>query len=410
MKQRFLVAAVIVMWSVGRSFAQGPVEQAPVADATTRSIGIASMLESMPTVSGPGQIWVTGDYLFAFLRGMNLPVLVTTSQPGTARSVAGILSAPTTTTLYGGEWVDGNLRSGFRVGLGFWFSPERNLGLEAGFVTILSQTSNFSANSFDGTILARPYTDATTGLQQAVLVAFPGSSNGSINISAQSGSFYSAHVDLAETAFDYGWFRMTSLLGYRFYRYDETIRANQIILPSSTNIFPFPAGTQIINNDTFATRNVFHGIDMGFRSQFFWNDLTVDVLTKLAFGRVTRTFTTEGDQTVMAPGFPTTTQSGGVLALGSNSGTTTTGDWKCMPEAGVSLSWQIRNNITARIGYSFLLLNGVARAADQIDTTINPNLFPGNGGAAIPGSRPSANHIRTDVWIQSLNVGVQFVY
>jgi hypothetical protein len=421
--KRILAAAVIMMLCVSGSFAQGPAEPAPAPtpaptppptpaapDATARPIGIASLFTELPTITGPGQFWATGDYLFAFVRGTNLPPLVTTSQAGTARNLAGVLGAPTTNTLYGSEWVDENLRPGFRFGLGFWFGPERKLGVEAGFMTTLSQTSNFSANSTDGTILARPYTDATTGLQQAVLVAFPGSSNGSVNISMQSGAFYSANVDLTETAYDYGWLRVTSLLGYRFYRYDESLRANQVILPAPGNLFPFPPGTQIINSDTFATRNVFHGIDMGFRSEFLWNNFTLEVLTKLAIGRVTRTFTTEGEQTITAPGVTPVTQPGGVLALASNSGTTTTADWKCMPEAGLALNWQIRNNISARIGYSFIFLNGVARAADQIDSTINPTLFPGNGGAATPGSRPAANHIRSDMWIQTLNLGVQFVY
>lgn len=323
------------------------------------------------------------------------------------RTAAGVLGAGTT-TLYGGEWVDGGLRSGLRLGLGFWFNPEKTLGVEAGFIATLSQTSNFSANSTDGTILARPFTDATTGLQQAVLVAFPGSSNGSINMSVQSGAFYSANVDLTETAYDFGWLRITSLLGYRYYRYDESVRANQVIAPVANNIFPFPPGTQIISNDNFATRNVFHGLDMGFRSQFIWNDLSLEILTKLAFGRVTCTFTTEGDQTVTAPGTAPVIQSGGVLALGSNSGTFSSADWKAMPEFGATLNWQIRNNISACVGYSFLFLNGVARAADQIDTTINPNLFPGNSGAGV--LRPSANHIRSDMFLQAINVGIQFTY
>jgi Putative beta barrel porin-7 (BBP7) len=412
MKNRFIMTAAILLLSARLSLAQTPVEPAPAGPPVpTAQVGIASyLLSTLPRPTGGGQFWATGDYLFTFVRGTNLPPLVTTSVPGTPRTAAGILGDPRTSTLFGSNWVDNDLRSGFRFGMGYWFNPEKTLGVEAGVIAILSQTANFSANSTDGTILARPYIDATTGLPQAVLVAFPGSSNGSITVSAQSGSFYSANVDLTETAYDIGWFRITSLLGYRFYRYDEALRINQVISPLPTNPFPFPVGTQITNTDNFNTHNVFHGVDMGFRSQFFWNDFSLEVLTKLAFGRITRTFVIEGEQTVSAPGATTVTQPAGVLALGSNSGTFSSGDWKAMPEAGFTLNWQIRNNITARLGYSFLFLNGVARAADQVDTTVNPNFFPGGAGIGVGPLRPVANHIRTDMWIQTINVGVQFTY
>jgi Putative beta barrel porin-7 (BBP7) len=423
MKNRFIITVAIVLLNAGLIFAQTPTVETPVptlptpnpitpAPVTTvvpgmsvTDTGISFFLPTRISVTGTDQFWATGDYLFTFVRGTNLPPLVTTSIPGTPRTAAGILGDPGTSTLFGSSWSDGDLRSGARFGMGYWFNPKKTLGVEAGFMMTETRASLFSANSTDGTILARPYVDATTGLQQAVLVAFPGSSNGSIDVRAGSGNFYTAHVDLTETALDYGWFRVTSLLGYRFYNYDESLRVHQVISPVPGNIFPFPAGTQLTSNDNFNTRNFFHGVDMGFRSQFFWNDLSLEVLTKVAIGRVTRTFTTEGDQTVTAPGVTPVTQPGGVLALAPNSGTFSSGDWKALPEFGATLNWQIHSNISARIGYSFLFLNGIARAADQVDTTINPNNFPGNG---IPGGRPTASHIRSDMWIQAINLGMQF--
>ena len=79
-----------------------------------------------------------------------------------------------------------------------------------------------------------------------------------------------------------------------------------------------------------------------------------------------------------------------------------------MPEVGATLNWQIRSNVNVRFGYSFLYMNGVARAADQIDTTVNPNLFPGNSGLGV--ARPAANRTRSDLWIQAVNLGLQFSY
>jgi hypothetical protein len=97
-----------------------------------------------------------------------------------------------------------------------------------------------------------------------------------------------------------------------------------------------------------------------------------------------------------------------VYALSPNSGTFGSRDWKVMPEFTATLAWQIRPNVTARVGYSFILLNGVMRAADQVDQTINPNLFP--GGSGVGPLVPLFPGVRSDVWVQSVNFGLEFVY
>ncbi|MBI1832297.1 MAG: BBP7 family outer membrane beta-barrel protein, partial [Planctomycetes bacterium] len=244
-----------------------------------------------------------------------------------------------------------------------------------------------------------------TGAPSSQVIAYPGFANGSIEIRAVSANFWETHVDLSEKAIDDGWFRLYSLLGYRYYRYDESLRARQIIDPTNRN---FIAGTQIVSADNFNVRNEFHGIDLGLRTQFIWDRFTLDVLTKLAVGRINRAVNINGEQTITTPGFAPITRDGGVLALGSNSGLSATGDWKVVPEAGLNLNWQVLPNLNMRFGYSFLLLNGIARVADKVDTTINPNFFPGGSGAGIV--HPANNNVRSDLWIQSINVGVLWSY
>ncbi len=59
-------------------------------------------------------LWVSGDYLFTFMRGSNVPALVTTSPSGTPKNEAGVLGNPGTTTLFGGgDRIDGDLRTAF---------------------------------------------------------------------------------------------------------------------------------------------------------------------------------------------------------------------------------------------------------------------------------------------------------
>jgi opacity protein-like surface antigen len=407
MTNRIMAGLAAVLICAGSTFAQAPDEPPPPAPSLPPTWSrLTSFLPARGDAAGQGQFWATADYQFTWLRGANLPALVTTSDAGTARAQAGVLGTPGGSTLYGG-WVDDQHRSGIRFNLGYWFNPEKTLGVETGFMMLESQSGIFSNNSTDGMILARPFTDANTGLPQAVLVAFPGSSNGSIDVRAHSGNFYEAHVDLTETAIDAGWYRLTSLLGYRFYRYDESVRIRQVINPTNPSFVP---GTQIVTNDTFGTHNDFHGLDLGFRSQFFWNALSLDVLTKLAVGRITRTASIGGDQTITVPGAQPTFTGAGVLAGATNSGTFSYGDWKAMPEAGATLNWQIRPNLSVRLGYSFIFLNSVARAADLIDTTVNPHFFPGANAALGGPVRPAPNPMRADMWIQTINFGVQLTY
>lgn len=408
MTKRFLIALCVTLSFVARTAAQPPDAPPTAPEARSNSGPLTSfLLAPAPEAFSPDrQAWATSEYLFAWMRGAELPPLVTTSPAGTARADAGVLGANGTETLFGGQ-VNGNGRSGIRLGAGYWFNPEHSLGVEVGFMMLENRAALFSAASTDGAILARPYIDANSGLPQAVLVAFPGSSNGSIDIRAASGNLYTGHFDLTEKALDVGWYRLNSLLGYRFYRYDENLRIQQTV--TATNP-AFIAGTQIATNDNFGVRNQFHGVDLGFRSHFYWQNFSLEVLTKVAIGRLTRQVDIGGDQTITVPGAAPVVQSGGVLTGSTNSGTFNYSDWKTMPEAGLTFNWQIRSNVNVRLGYSFLFLDSITRAADHIDVTLNPNLFP-NGNAADGGpNRPAFNAIRSYQWIQTLNFGLEFTY
>jgi hypothetical protein len=425
MVARMMIAFGVIMILASSTFAQKPdedpssLEETPEEETSTPgpSAGqklLSSVLQmprgwSMPRTEG--RFWVFGDYLFAFTRGSRLPALVTTSDAGTPQINAGVLGAPGTRTVFGDGWVNDGVRSGIRLGTGYWFSADRIFGVEADVMLLEGKAAHFTGTSNSLPILARPFVDANTGLFSSQLIAFPGtspvSSTGSVNARAGSSNFTETHFDLIEKGLEDDRFRMTGMLGYRFYRYDESVNVGQTVNPTNANFIP---GTRIVTNDNFITRNSFNGVDMGFRWQYFWDTLSLDVLTKLAVGRIERTININGNQMITAPGATPVSQTGGVLALASNSALTTSHDWKAMPEAGATLNWQINSNMNVRLGYSFIFLNGVVRAADQIDTTINTHLFPG-GNAALGGPlRPAAFHIRSDMWIQSINLGLLMTY
>jgi len=351
--------------------------------------------------SRDNNIWMSADYVMGWMKGMNLPPLVTTGLPGTAQSAAGVLGTPGTTTLFGGNAVDTGMRSGMRLGAGWWFSPDRGLGLEAGFLGLSSQNTGFAASSDGSQILARPFTDAVAGTPQAVLVAFPGSSSGSITVSAQSAGFFTGNIDFVDKTYETSWYRLVSIFGYRYYSYNENLNIGQSLFPTSTNFVP---GTQIVSTDHFGTRNVFNGVDVGLRQEFYWNNFSFEVLTKIAMGTVDARASVNGSQVVNVPGTAPVINNIGVLALGSNSNTFNRNHMQILPELGLTAKWQVCNCLQFRFGYSLLLLNGVARAANQVNTAINPaNFTPGATGASP--NQPTFTFHNSDVWIQTLNFG-----
>jgi hypothetical protein len=393
--------------------------QAPPADALPAPVDLAGPPVVAPApafapLAGGGdaysaasqRFWVTGEYLFTWFKGDRLPALVTTSPAGTPRSAAGVLG-PSSATLFGNNSVNGDLRSGFRLQFGTWIGPERLVGIEAGTMITASQATNFFAASGGTPILARPFTDANTGLPQAVLVAFPGSSAGTVNVHASSGSFYEAHVDLAEKLIETNTFRLTGLVGYRFYTYGEGLNVVQTIQPTGGTFVP---GTQIGTVDNFNVNNSFNGVDFGLRSQFFWDKLTVGLLGKIAVGYVHRSVAIAGNQLVMVPGAAPVGETGGVLAQTSNIGRHGSNDFGILPELGANVGWQVAPGVQVQLGYSILWLSRVARAGESVDPTLNPNLFPMAGAAPAGPSRPGFSLDRQTLWIQSLNLGVTFTF
>jgi hypothetical protein len=418
MTNRVLIAIGAALGFVGATLAQAPpgtptlppaASGVPALPPPAAADGPAVPFHSFCAGEGcadPGpRFWVTADYLLSWIQSNRLPPLVTTSPAGTPQAAAGVLGMSTTTTLFGDSRVNGDARSGIRLGAGFLIDPSWPLGVEAGAMMLESQATGFSAAS-DGTrILARPFTDATTGLPTSVLIAFPGSSSGSVNVLVRSGNFYEAHLDLTETAIDKGWFRLQSILGYRFYRYDEGLHIGQTINPIGAAFVP---GTQLSAVDDFVAKNEFHGCDLGFRAQFPWQSVTMDLLGKVAVGNLHRVVSINGSTVTTVPGNAPVTQQGGVLALSSNIGTFSKNDFTIFPELGINLSWQVRPNLRLRGGYSALILTDAVRAAGQVDTTLNPNLFP----SAVPGqagaNRPAFILNRQDVIIHNLSAGLEF--
>lgn len=298
---------------------------------------------------------------------------------------------------------------------GYLFDAANGMGIEAGFIYLSNNSSNFSFDSADlaSGILARPYNDATStpiGNPAAVLVGFPGLSTGTVDVESKVGDFYSVNLNITEKIWEEesGW-RMDALFGYRFASFIDNLRINQhvdsIALP----------GTSIDSRDRFSAKNTFNGLDFGLRTSYRWSDrLSLDVLTKVAAGNMHQRNEIRGQTvTTVVGGGPPVTEVGGMYALRTNIGEYRRNDWTVMPEGGANLVWKLRANINLKFGYSLIYFTKAARADNQIDFTLDPRLFPPEAAVVVgedPRNRPVFQGQNTDFWIQAINVGLDVTF
>jgi hypothetical protein len=348
--------------------------------------------------------WFSSDYLMAWVRGSLLQPLVTTSPAGTPLAAAGVLSNPKTTILFGAGRFNDDLRSGFKLGAGGWFNEDRTFGVDMGFFMLESQNTLFFASSNGQTILARPFFNALTSKEDSQLVAFPGLATGSIGASLRSNNFYSGHIDLQEVFLESNGYRLESIVGYRYLRFDERLLVFQNLTSLGSGVIA--AGTNIQTVDNFTVKNELNAADLGLRAELFGQRWSLELLAKMSVGRIHREAIISGLMQTTVPGESPVTNNGGMLAVDSNIGQHNSNDWIVVPELGATLGWNLTPNIRFRVGYDVFFWSNVTRASDQVDLFINPNQFPPFKGGGIV--TPIFPLIRSDLCVQALNLGLEF--
>ena len=353
-----------------------------------------------PPPSAPS-FWIAGEYLIWSAKGDKLPALVTTSPPGTPQPLAGVLGAPGTSVLFGNGRVNDDWRSGARIRGGYWFDPQHTSGIEAHFFMLATDSTKFSASSNGSPILARPFVNTTTGLEDALLVAFPGVSSGSVGITDTSRLLGAGAAWRTELCRACAFGSVSGLVGYRFLR----LRDNLMI---GTDIRDVVGGAAFADVDQFKTTNSFNGLDLGLTGNVLYGPWEMMWVTKVGVGGTFSDVTINGQNTVVPPGGGAVTTAGGFLALPTNIGTRSTSHFAVVPELGVNVSYHVTSNLRVFAGYSFLYWTGLVRPGGAIDTTINPSQL--SGGALAGPARPVALFGTTDYWAQGFNFGLGYSF
>jgi hypothetical protein len=363
----------------------------------------------------PSHGWVSVEYLSWYPVGMNAPALVTTSTPATTpQNQAGVLGIGTTSTLYGG---DNNIlddrMSGTRVRFGWWFANNPNLGIEGEYFGFGTKTESFDQQSNGTTILARPFFNAITGLEDSELVSYPGVVSGRVRSTATSKLDGSAvrfrRLLCCSSGCGFSLLRgpvpsqsrIDATLGWRFLQLKETMGIQEDLTSLTAN-----QGSFVIN-DNFRTRNQFNGAEIGVHwmgRRGYWS---LDTLMRLGLGNTRQEVGINGTTLITQNGV-TTNNNGGLLAQRTNSGTFVRNQFGVVPELGATLGYQWTPRLRLTAGYSFIYWSNVVRPGDQIDTTVNPNLLPPENPTQTAFLNPRFAFQDSDYWVQGLSLGGEY--
>ncbi len=354
-----------------------------------------------------------GDYLLWWTKSANLPPLVTTSPIDTPQDQAGILGQDTAILFGGGT--DPGSRSGARFTLSFSSDPCQESALEASYFFIGDKGVNFSQTSANGDpILARPFFNVDTSLQDAVQIAFPDVAIDSQLTATLANELQSFELLGREALFREGGRRVDVLYGYRYSRFAERLAIDHVFTSGPDNL-QVPEGTLVQGSDVFAAGNEFHGAELGIAGQTQYYRWSLEGVAKVALGGTRSRATINGTTTITVPGEDAVTTQGGLLAQPTNIGSYSQSNFTAIPEVGLTAGFQLTPRLKATVGYSLIYWSRVARPGDQIDAgtvagspdvlvNVNPTQFSGGDLVGVPA--PQFRFITSDFWTQGLSFGL----
>ncbi|MEX0585863.1 MAG: BBP7 family outer membrane beta-barrel protein [Pirellulales bacterium] len=371
--------------------------------------------------------WATLEYLNWQVRGYEVPALVTSSPAGTPLADAGVL--PGATILFGDDIIEDGERSGGRARLGWWSVDGQFVGYQAEYFGLeRARTEFFAASAFDGDNLARPFFNTATGEEDSSLLsgddvllgADTFDIDGEISVASESDIHSVAltrrHVLWADFERN---FRFDWLIGYRYFRLDESLGIVDLVTLNNPSGGPLPPGTQVRRTDQFGAVNDFHGGEVGLTGEVLRGRWSVEGMGKLAIGGTHQSVDAFGTTEVNPGGVLGFTQGpglGGFLVQpGLNAGHRSRDAFTFIPEAELAIGYQVTNQFRLKAGASVVYVTRVVRPGDQIDAAadpfqpqLNPTFFPSAGGVPTGTPAPAAEFAESYFWMYGLTIGAEY--
>ena len=350
------------------------------------------------------QFWFEFDYLSWWIKGVSLKPPTLTSG-STADAIPGAIGQAHTQILLGNHQFEFGALSGVRPIFGFAINEDHTMGFEfEGFLLEhgVARQGFVSNPGTPNTYL--PYID-TNGVQQALPFTVPGQVLGTSFTKGQSwlgsaeGNYFCGCVaNLGD------WnLRASMLAGVRYLDLsDEVVIRNHLVQASNPNI-------TATGEDTFSTRNEFFGGQVGVKVALQWYAWTVEATAKLGIGEVHQTSSVSGSPLLETTGGGGTLQPGPLLALGSNIGRQSADEFVLLPDFGVKLRLDCKENVAVTLGYNYLYWNKILSPGDQMDPRVNITQLPNRGPFTGP-SLPAPQFVRSNFFAQGLSAGIEFKY
>ena len=129
---------------------------------------------------------------------------------------------------------------------------------------------------------------------------------------------------------------------------------------------------------------------------------------RLAVGGTQQIVAINGSTTISYPGQATTVDQGGLLALSSNIGHYKHSQFSVIPQLSGRIGYRVTPRFNLLAGYTVLWWNNVARAGDQVNLNVNPNLIPPVVGGGP--NQPAYTLHTSNLWLQGITLGGEFFF
>jgi hypothetical protein len=349
------------------------------------------------------------EYLLWYYKNNHPRVLVGTVPASVIAANPGLNLPPDSIIpLVGGDpGIDYDRQSGVRFSLGVWLDPGQCCGVEAEGFTL--ERGAFHANFASGgdPVLGPVYNDLSR--ETIILFADPGLRSGTMNVDANT-RFWGAEINVRSRVCSIVSDRCDAFIGFRYLSFDESVNVSGTtsVLPNSGGGFNFSYF------DSFGVHNQFYGVQIGLQSDYACGNWFLNLKGKIAIGDMHQTARVDGATTVSPTGplaAPAFTLPGGVLAQPTNMGRFSQDCFTFVPEITINTGVHLTSNLRAFVGYNFLYVGRLARAAHQtngVDSSQIPVLNPLNRN--VNATQPAFAFNEGRFWAYGLNAGMEFRY
>jgi hypothetical protein len=353
-----------------------------------------------PVATESGRLSVSGEYLLWWTKDSPAPTPLVSTGP---------LGDPRSRVLLGGQDIDTGEHHGARVTIGYRLTDDRRWGIEGSHL-FLPRTSTRRSVSAPGTVgsqeLSIPFFDVTRPGESTTGLAVPGRFAGTATerlTSRLGGDEVNGILTLTATE---RW-GLDLLAGVRHlglserYHFDTNTPG---VPPQPVDVFE--------TRDAFDADNRFYGGQVGLRGRYALGRWQVSGGAKVALGAMREKVEIDGVLvTNDFNGFGTPQAfPGGYFAQPTNMGTHRRDVFAVVPEATISVGYQVTSWALVFVGYTILYASDVVRPGDHVDRGINPSQsasFTGTQPSPLVGpARPAFRFSGSDFWAQGLSVGL----